>query len=100
METIFRKNFILFLTFFVIIILNLVLAGKFAGGLKKEIQTGLKKIKINIFGPEPTNAHEVFGFASYWTLGKLDNVDFNVLTTLAYFDVKVNADGSLARDDY
>jgi spore germination protein len=39
--------------------------------------------------------YEVFGFAPYWTFNKLDNVDFNVLTTFAYFGVDVQDDGSL-----
>ncbi len=43
--------------------------------------------------------YEVFGFAPYWTINKLDNVDFNVLTTLAYFGVPVNSDGSFDEDD-
>lgn len=42
--------------------------------------------------------YEVFGFAPHWTLNKLDNVDFDVLTTLAYFDVGVNVDGSLDKN--
>lgn len=41
------------------------------------------------------NNYEVFGFAPYWTLNKMDNVDFSVLTTMAYFGIGVNADGSL-----
>jgi len=45
------------------------------------------------------NSHEVFGFAPYWTMSKLDNVDFNVLTTLSYFGVTVNADGSFDKSD-
>ncbi len=43
--------------------------------------------------------YEVFGFAPYWTINKLDNVDFNVLTTLAYFGVPVKSDGSLDHND-
>lgn len=39
--------------------------------------------------------HEVFGFAPHWTLDRLGNVDFNVLTTMAYFGVPVLADGNL-----
>lgn len=39
--------------------------------------------------------YEVFGFAPYWTINKLDNVDYNVLTTLAYFGIPINANGSL-----
>lgn len=42
---------------------------------------------------------EVFGFAPHWTLDKMDNVDFSVLTTLAYFGVDIGANGALVRDD-
>lgn len=41
---------------------------------------------------------EVFGFAPYWTFHKLDNVDFDVLTTFAYFGVDARVDGSLDRE--
>lgn len=43
--------------------------------------------------------HEVFGFAPYWKLNELGNIDFNVLTTLAYFSIPVNADGNLNAQD-
>lgn len=43
--------------------------------------------------------YEVFGFAPYWTFNKLDNVDFNVLTTFAYFGVPVDVSGNLTQDD-
>src|SRR3989344_82033 len=43
--------------------------------------------------------YEVFGFAPYWTINKLDNVDFNTLTTLAYFGVPVNSDGTFDKDN-
>ncbi len=44
----------------------------------------------------PLKSHEVFGFAPYWTLA--DSSGFNVagISTLAYFSIGVNADGSLA----
>lgn len=42
---------------------------------------------------------EVFGFAPYWTLNKLDNVDFSTLTTLAYFGVPLDEDGNIVTDD-
>lgn len=42
---------------------------------------------------------EVFGFAPFWTINKLSNVDFETLTTLAYFGVSVKADGNLDRTD-
>lgn len=44
--------------------------------------------------------HEVFGFAPFWTFEKLDNIDFNVLTTLSYFGVPVDSNGNLVRSDY
>jgi len=43
--------------------------------------------------------YEVFGFAPYWTINKLDNVDFGTLTTLAYFGVPVNSDGTFDASD-
>ncbi len=43
--------------------------------------------------------YEVFGFAPYWTINKLDNVDFSTLTTFSYFGVPVDAYGNLQRDD-
>lgn len=43
--------------------------------------------------------HEVFGFAPFWTIDKLENVDFDVLTTLSYFGIPVLGDGSLDQYD-
>lgn len=43
--------------------------------------------------------HEVFGFAPYWNFGKLDSVDFSVLTTFSYFGIPVNADGSFDKEN-
>lgn len=48
---------------------------------------------------ESKKGHEVFGFAPYWTINKLDNVDFSALTTFAYFGVPINPDGTLDRTD-
>ncbi len=45
-------------------------------------------------------AYEIFGFAPYWTLHKLDSVDFSTLTTLAYFGVPITSEGTLDTDDY
>lgn len=45
------------------------------------------------------SAYEVFGFAPYWNLEKLDNVDFNVLTTFAYFGIEVDGYGNLVTED-
>lgn len=43
----------------------------------------------------PLQSHEIFGYAPYWTLPQSAGFDVNDLTTLAYFSVDANADGSL-----
>ena len=48
---------------------------------------------------EGKDGKEVFGFLPYWNANKTDRINFNVLTTLAYFDIKVNPDGSINEDD-
>lgn len=48
---------------------------------------------------EEKKGYQVYGYAPYWTINKLDNVDFNVLTTFAYFGVPIQTDGSLDRND-
>ena len=49
----------------------------------------------SVAAADPLAPHEVFGFAPYWSLDQ--SAGFNVagLTTLAYFSVGINADGSL-----
>ncbi|KKQ66773.1 MAG: Glycosyl hydrolase, family 18 [Candidatus Daviesbacteria bacterium GW2011_GWA2_38_24] len=42
---------------------------------------------------------EVLGFAPYWNFDKLSNVDFDTLTTFAYFGIEVDGDGNLVKDD-
>lgn len=48
---------------------------------------------------EKNNGYEVFGFAPYWTIRKLENVDYGVLTTMAYFGVPILATGELDKKD-
>ena len=43
----------------------------------------------------PLQSHEVFGYAPYWTLPQSSGFDVQDLTTLAYFSVDADADGSL-----
>jgi spore germination protein YaaH len=43
----------------------------------------------------PLAPHEVFGFVPYWTLGQSAGFDIAGLTTLDYFSVNVNRDGTL-----
>ena len=49
---------------------------------------------------EAKKGYEVYGYAPYWTFNKLANVDFNTLTTLAYFGVDIDAGGNLVKNDY
>lgn len=48
---------------------------------------------------EGKEGKEVFGFAPYWTFRQLDNVNFDVLTTMAYFGIPVDAEGNLVLND-
>jgi hypothetical protein len=43
----------------------------------------------------PLQSHEIFGYAPYWTLPQSGGFDVNNLTTLAYFSVDANANGTL-----
>ena len=43
----------------------------------------------------PLRSHEVFGFAPYWTLPQEASFDVSGLSTIAYFSIGINADGSL-----
>jgi hypothetical protein len=43
----------------------------------------------------PLQSHEIFGYAPYWTLPESSGFDVADLTTLAYFSVDANGDGSL-----
>jgi len=43
---------------------------------------------------------EVFGFAPYWSLSKMDNIDWSTLTTFAYFSLPVDANGTIDRNSY
>jgi spore germination protein YaaH len=47
---------------------------------------------------ESKASYEVFGFAPFWTFDRLDNVDFKVLTTFAYFGVDIDGNGNLDKE--
>jgi Glycosyl hydrolases family 18 len=49
----------------------------------------------SLAGSAPLQSHEVFGYAPYWTLPQSSGFDVKDLTTLAYFSVDANADGTL-----
>ena len=42
-------------------------------------------------------SHEIFGFAPYWALPQEESFDVTGLTTLAYFSVGVNPNGTIAQ---
>lgn len=44
-------------------------------------------------------SNEVFGFLPYWNFANADHIDFETLTTLAYFDIKMNANGEIIKSD-
>ena len=46
-------------------------------------------------GIAPLQSHEIFGYAPYWTLPQSSGFDVSDLTTLAYFSVDANPDGTL-----
>jgi len=49
----------------------------------------------SLAGAAPLRSHEVFGFAPYWTLPDGAGFDVKGISTLAYFSIGVNGDGSL-----
>jgi hypothetical protein len=49
----------------------------------------------SLAGAPALKSHEIFGFAPYWTLPQSSGFDVSDLTTIAYFSVDVNADGSI-----
>ncbi len=73
--------------------------------------TGGWKLKLNLppatVPPEPAprslalsaplRPHEIFGFAPYWTLPISSGFNLSSLTTIAYFGVNVNANGTLSK---
>jgi hypothetical protein len=49
----------------------------------------------SLAGSAPLQPHEIFGYAPYWTLPESSGFEVNDLTTLAYFSVDANGDGTL-----
>jgi len=49
----------------------------------------------SIANQPPLKPHEVFGFAPYWTLAQSAGFNVNDISTLAYFSIDVNANGTL-----
>ncbi len=57
--------------------------------------TAPKPAPPSLAGAPPLQSHEVFGYAPYWTLPQSSGFDVKDMTTLAYFSVDANGDGSL-----
>jgi hypothetical protein len=51
----------------------------------------------SLAGSPVLKSHEIFGFAPYWTLPEASAFNVSDLTTLAYFSIDVNGDGSINR---
>jgi hypothetical protein len=51
----------------------------------------------SLAGAPALKSHEIFGFAPYWTLPQASKFDVSDFTTLAYFSVDINGDGSIDR---
>jgi spore germination protein YaaH len=50
----------------------------------------------SLAGAPPLRPHEVFGFAPYWTLDQSAGFNVNQLSTIAYFSIDVNPNGTLS----
>ena len=43
--------------------------------------------------------HEVFGFLPHWNFDNTHTIDYEALTTLAYFDIKIDSSGEILKND-
>jgi spore germination protein YaaH len=72
-------------------------------GFPQKAQKVISPLAANMYGIEPLTQsksnHEVYGFLPHWQLNTVKNIDFNVLTTLAYFDIKIDSAGNIITDD-
>ncbi|MCR4324658.1 MAG: glycosyl hydrolase family 18 protein [Candidatus Curtissbacteria bacterium] len=76
----------------------LILGVFFLGLFLTNNSQGFKKFISPIV--ERESPYEVFGFAPFWTLSKMDNIDWDVLTTFAYFSLPLNADGTIDKNSH
>ena len=42
---------------------------------------------------------EIFGYMPYWMLAQVNNIDYSLLSTIAYFDVEINGSGDVTTDN-
>ena len=61
-------------------------------------QTASNAVSPGPTADNPTLTREVLGFAPYYELGKRSNWNYSLLSTVAYFGLNVNGDGSFNND--
>jgi len=76
----------------------LVLGAFFLGSFLVKNNSKIQSL-LNV-QPAKNTKGEVFGFAPFWSLSKLDSVDWDTLTTFAYFSLPVNADGTIDKSSF
>ncbi len=42
---------------------------------------------------------EIFGYLPYWWLAQVNNIDYSLLSTIAYFDVEINGSGDVTTEN-
>lgn len=87
-----------FILILIIVVYGIQFAPKVAAPLIKSISP-LHPLTAADRSEASKGKYEVMGFAPHWTLDELENVDFNILTTIAYFGVPVLGSGDLDVSD-
>jgi spore germination protein YaaH len=54
-----------------------------------------KVIPLDLTKRNTALKHEVFGYMPYWWLTQLNNIDFSLVSTIAYFDVAADGNGGV-----
>ena len=81
---------------------NSTLSGMVTGGWKLKLNLPPATVPPEPAPPSlalsaPLRPHEIFGFAPYWTLPISNGFNIAALTTIAYFGVNVNANGTISQ---
>ncbi|MHB8262232.1 MAG: glycosyl hydrolase family 18 protein [Acidimicrobiales bacterium] len=63
----------------------------------KKATTPPAPLPPNLASGAPLSPHEVFAFLPYWSLNNIPQVNFSDLTTVSYFAVHLQANGSIIR---
>lgn len=82
--------------FFLIGVLSIVTVTLWGSNLRSTFPFTLLASPLGEAAAAPT--HEVLGFAPYWTIRQLEEIDYTTLTTLAYFGIPIRADGTFDTD--